>query len=280
MWTRLWNEVEAKHLFAAPPPAERVTEAELDALPTAARALMRFFGIEAGMTKPWSLSLAWKGRFRRTPQEAWMPIEAVQYDTRAPVARIFHMMARMKSLPVLARDTYAFGRGRMVAKLAGLVTVADGAGPEFDTGECVTWVNDMILFAPSMLLGPATKWTHVDDRAFDLAFTDSGRTVTARVFVDEHGAPVDFETTDRYLNDPADPRHPLVRGRWSTPIESWSRLGSRPFPARGKAVWHLAAGDFVYAEFQPVPGTLVFDEAPPRARPAPAEAPHTEQPHA
>ncbi|MGZ6143231.1 MAG: DUF6544 family protein [Myxococcales bacterium] len=262
MWTTLWKEVDSRNLAATPPPPEQVTEGELARLPTAARALMRFFGVKAGQAKPWSLALAWTGRFRRTPDEPWMPIEAVQYDTRVPVARIFHMKARMKGVPVLARDTYALGRGRMVAKLAGIVTVADGTGPEFDIGECVTWLNDMILFAPSMLLGPATRWSHVDDRSFDITFVDAGTTVTARVFVDERGAPIDFETTDRYLNDPNDPRHALIRGHWSTPVESWHVIRGRPFPGGGKAIWHLAAGDFVYAEFKPLPGSLQLDEAP------------------
>jgi hypothetical protein len=271
MWTKLWKECAYRLPNAAS--LDVTTEAELTALPPAARTYMDFHGVLAGAPKRWSFCLGWTGRFRMAPDRPWMRIEAVHYDTRLPVARIFHMKWRLNGIvPVLARDTYVDGRGHMLAKLAGLVTVADGRGPEFDAGELVTWLNDAVLFAPSMLLGPSTRYSHVDARTFDVAFTDCARTVTARVSIDDRGAPVDFETTDRYLNDPGDPRHPLVSRRWSTPIEAWRRIGHQPMPTRGKATWHLPDGDFTYAEFEPVLGTLAFDVPPsgpiPRARAA------------
>jgi hypothetical protein len=165
-------------------------------------------------------------------------------------------------LPVLARDTYADGRGRLLARVADLVTVADGSGPELDQGELVTWVNDCVLFAPSMLLGPATRWSHVDTTSFDISFSDRETTVTARVFIDERGAPIDFETTDRYLDDPDDPKHRLVRGRWTTPVETWQRIHDNSFPARARAMWRLAKRQFTYAEFELDPASLAFDVAP------------------
>ena len=47
------------------------------------------------------------------------------------------------------RDAYVHGHGRMHGKLAGLVTVADAAGPENDVSELVTYLNDAVFFAPS-----------------------------------------------------------------------------------------------------------------------------------
>jgi hypothetical protein len=262
-WGKLAKEVAACGLFAEPSRPELVGEAELAALPRAARALMDFYGVHAGQPKQWSLRMGWRGRFRMGPNRPWMPIEAIQYDTRLPVARFFHMRARMNGVfPVLARDTYVKGRGHMLGKVVDLVTVVDGSGPEFDQGELITWLNDCVLFAPSMLLGPSTLWFHVAERAFDLSFSDQGHKVTARVFVDDRGAPVNFETTDRFLNDPDDPKHPLIRGRWTTPIESWLRIGNRTYPSRGKATWHLAGGDFTYGEFDLLARTLAFDVSP------------------
>lgn len=265
MWTGLWREVSSAGVFAGPPPVEHVTQAELDELPPAARAYMNFFGVVAGSGKDWSFRLEWVGRFRRTPDEHWMPIEAAQYDLRAPVARFFHMKAQMRRIfPVRVRDTYVYGRGHMLAKVAGILTVADGSGKEFDEGELVTWVNDVVLFAPTMLLGPSTHFWHVDDERFGVTFSDGECTVKARVAIDSRGAPIDFETTDRYLNDPFDPAHPLVRGQWSTPIDSWDSIHGHPIPALGRATWHLGNGDFTYAELEPLPASLAFN-----VRPAP-----------
>ena len=42
------------------------------------------------------------------------------------------------------------------------MSMADDATDKVTTGELVTYLNDALLFAPSMLLGPATTWTPVD----------------------------------------------------------------------------------------------------------------------
>src|SRR6185436_19093788 len=104
------------------------------------------------------------------------------------------------------------------------------------------------MLAPSMLLGPGTVWTPVDDRSFDVGVTDRGMTVGARVTVDACGAPTDFSTVDRFRYDPDRPASPWVRERWSTPVSDWRAAGGRWVPALGQAVWHTADGPFPYAE--------------------------------
>jgi hypothetical protein len=259
---KLAKEV-AQRLSLEPSPSERASEAELRALPAAARSLMSFYGVRAEQPKHWSFRSGWRGRFRMAPDRPWMPLEAIQYNVRRPVARFFHMRVWMNGVvPVLARDTYVEGRGRMLGKVADWITVVDGSGPEFDEGELVTWLNDCILLAPSMLLGPETHWLHMDEKAFEVSFCDGGRTVNARVFVDDRGAPTNFETTNRFLSDPNDPRHPLIRCRWTTPIESWQDIDGRAFPHRARVTWHLPGGDFTYGEFEMVPSALAFDVSP------------------
>ena len=139
-----------------------------------------------------------------------------------------------------------------------MVTVADGQGPEFDVGELATYLNDAILVAPSMLLGAGTSWSEVDHRCFDVTLADAGLRVTARVSLDEHGAPLDFSTTDRYAALPGGP----VRARWTTPIMRWELVGDRPLPTSGAAVWHLPEGPFTYAEGRFVPGSVEYNVAP------------------
>ncbi len=260
MWSKLWKEANARGVFGGAV-GEAVSAAELAALPRAARQMLEFFDVAPGTPKHASFRVGWTGRFRMGPNDPWMPVQAVQINTRNPIARIFHMKARMKGvLPVLACDTYVAGQGQMLAKVAGLVTVAEGRGPEFDRGELVTWLDDAVFFAPTMLLGGEVSFTGSGEDAFDVELRDRGVRVRAHVTVDERGAPIDFETNDRYLSDPYDPTHALVRARWSTPISSWN-VDGRPLPSRGKARWSLPQGDFDYADFEPVPETLHFDVA-------------------
>lgn len=239
-----------------------VAQADLDLLPEPAQRYLRFMGV-VGVPRDWSFRLSFTGRFRRTPDEPWMGCEVWQYNTRVAVARVFHIRLRLGGLiPVIGRDTYVQGRGRMLIKVLNYFTIADGTGEAFDTGELVTYLNDLALIAPSMLLVPACNWSHVDETSFDLSLTDHNRTVTARVVVDERGAPVNFSTTDRFFYADQQGHKQLVRTRWSTPIEGWQEIEHRHVPTRAQAVWSMPAGPFPYADFTVVPGTVAFNVPP------------------
>ena len=80
----------------------------------------------------------------------------------------------------------------MLIKVLDRFVMGDGIGEEFDIGELMTYLNDDLLLAPSMLLVPQVSWSAVDAGSFDVALTDHERTVSGRVFVDERGAPRDF----------------------------------------------------------------------------------------
>jgi len=149
----------------------------------------------------------------------------------------------------------------MVGKLLDVLTVIDGNGPEFDMGELVTYLNDMVLLAPSMLLVPAVTFSPVDARSFDVSLVDHGIQVKGRVFVGDRGAPVDFETTDRFCEDPASPGR-LLRARWTTPVMGFREHEGRKLIARGQAVFHLSDGDHPYADFEVVPGSVAFNVRP------------------
>ena len=248
-------DAEANGLRGEIPDAAPVTETELAGLPEPVRRYLQFMGV-TGRARDGAFGAELAGRFRMRPAQSFMPFQACQYNTRFPVARLFHMRIDFAGfLPMIGRDAYVDGHGRMRGKLLGVVPVADGQGDEFDLGELVTWLNDAILLCPSMLLDPATTWSEVDANSFDVSFTDSGTTVKARVLVDERGAPRDFSTTDRYASLPEG----LVRAKWTTPIERWDEARPRPVPGPARATWHLADGPFTYIEAGFVPGTITYN---------------------
>lgn len=181
MWPKLWKAARARGVFGGRV-GEAVTAVELGDLPPAARRTMQFFDVSVGTPKHASFRVGWTGRFRMSPNEPWMPVDAVQINTRNPIARIFHMRARDADL----------SDGRIHASGAALVTVADGRGPEIDRGELVTWLDDAVFFAPTMLLGPGTTFGDAGPDAFELELRDRGVAVRARVTVDERGAPIEF----------------------------------------------------------------------------------------
>ncbi len=125
----------------------------------------------------------------------------------------------------------------MLIRLFDVFTVVSAAGPEYDIGELVTYLNDAVLIAPSMLLVPEVAWYSVDANSFDVALRDPGRTVTARVTIDECGAPKDFSTADRFYTDPDNPKR-TMRARWTTPVAAWQVFDGRRIPVAGQATWH------------------------------------------
>lgn len=186
------HEVAALGLPGGPPPGAPVSEHDLAPLPPPAQRYLRFMGV-VGRPRDWSLRLRGVGRFRMAPDRPWRSMDFLQYDTSLEIARIFHMrMPFLGPIPVQVRDTYIRGKGRMEGKLLDLFTVVDATGPELDIGELVTYLNDTVIFAPSMLLNRQAAWGAVDEHAFDLSLTDLGNVVRGRVFVDDRGAMSSF----------------------------------------------------------------------------------------
>lgn len=257
---RFFREIGRLDLPLASRPRPIVTDADLVPLPAPVQRFLRYAGV-VGRPRDWSFRLSFAGRFKTSEAAPWRACEVWQYNTAPTVTRTFLMCIRFGGLPVIGRDTYRDGRGHMIGKVMDLVPVIDGSGPEFDVGELVTYLNDIVLIAPSMLLMTSVSFEEVDGRSFDVSLADHGRTVKARVFVDEEGAPVDFETTDRFLADFRDPKR-LTRTRWSTPMEGFQLVEGRRLPRKGLAVWKRPEGDFPYADFTLVPESVAFNVRP------------------
>jgi hypothetical protein len=254
---KLAKEASAAGLGAGA--GELVTEGELAPLPPVVQRYLRFMGV-LGRPRDGSFRAHVEVKFRFAPDARWQGVDAWQYSTAAPrLARLFYMKLPFHGIPVLGRDTYLDGKGRLLVRVLDLFTVQDGQGEAFDLGELVTWLNDAVLIAPSMLLAPAIAWTATDDRSFEVRVTDCGNSVAARVFVDERGAPLDFHTRDRWY---APPGASPVRTPWTTPVGGMQRVGGRMVLATGQASWKLPEGDFTYARAHLRPSEIAFNVHP------------------
>lgn len=236
-----------------------VTESDLAALPPAAQRYMRFMNV-VGRARDWSFRCHFEGRFLFGGE--WVPCQCAQYNSRLVVARFFHMRLRVKGIvPTYVRDTYFRGQGHMLGKALDTFTVVDDASEEISIGECATYLNDAVLMAPSMLLVPAVSWAAAGDDAFDLALTDCGRTVRARVFVASDGAVTDFSTNDRFYAPPGS-KEPPARAEWRTPVDGWQEHRGRKLPTSARAVWILPGGPLTYVELDLDPTAFEANVAP------------------
>jgi hypothetical protein len=253
---KLAQDVGVLALPGGPAQAGTVSGRQLAGLPGAAQQYLRFMGV-ADRPADWSFLAHCTGRFRPRPAGRWLPCEAWQYNSALDVARVFHLRIG-GPLPMSARDAYVRGHGSVRGTLLGLVGLVDGTGPEYDVSELVTYLNDAVFCAPGMLLSLPVTWTEAGDRCFDLTLRDAGHRVTARVFLDERGAPVDFSTEDRRCDLPGG----LARVRWTTPAQGCRQAGGGWLPTRGTAIWHLPGGDFSYAELRFRPADLSYNVSP------------------
>lgn len=228
-----------------------VTQDDLLGLPMLARRYL--IGMEVvGRHRDSVVSIDTHGRFRLRPNLPWLPYVAHQINTAAPIGRMFHMRIDATPLvPLVAEDAYVAGRGWMRGRAFGLLGIVDASGPELDSGELVTWLNDAVLLAPTMLLHPWIEWSDLDDHSFGVTVRDGARSATARVVLDDAGRVSTFETFDRSV----DLGGGMQRARWSTPVSGWS-IGAdgRPTFSSGSAVWELPDGDFEYARAHVSPG--------------------------
>jgi Family of unknown function (DUF6544) len=258
LFDRLAGELAAARIPAGPGDQRPVTEADIARLPDVVQRYLRFMGV-VSRPRDWSFRARVAGRFRMRPGMGWMPAEAWQYNSAIAVARVFVLRVHLAGvLPMTGRDTYLHGRGRMVGKLVGLITVVDGKGDEFDVGELTTYLNDAVLLAPSFLLRDEVRFAEVDANTFDVTLRDAGRSVSGRVFIDERGAPVDFASTDRFAALPEGPR----RAEWRTPVSGWVDANGRPVAEWIRCVWNLPEGEFAYLEGRWDPGSIAFNVPP------------------
>ena len=255
---RLGQELAAEGVAAGPGDETLVTDADVVGLPAVVQRYLRFMGV-VDQPRDWSFRARFVGRFRMRPGMGWMPAEAWQYNSAITVARLFVMRVRFAGVvPMTGKDIYIDGHGRMLGKLLGLITVADGKGEESDIGELTTYLNDALLLAPSFLLRPEVTWAEVDANAFDVTLHDAGRSVSGRVHIDERGVPIDFATNDRFAALPEGPR----RAEWRTPISEWVSANGRRVPGQFRAVWNLPEGEFSYIEGRFDPASIAFNVPP------------------
>jgi osmotically-inducible protein OsmY len=215
--------------------------------PEPIRRYLRFMGV-VGRPRVWSFRWHWKGRFRRTPDEPFKRCEAWQYNTCVEITRICKLRIHMGALlPVVALDTYVRGHGRMKAKLLGVVPVADESGSELDTGELVTYLNDGLLVAPSMLLGPEIRWSAVDDRSLEQQAADLElKTQVEKALLQQNADLAALVNVDVYLD----------RVMLTGVVPSWNSRRAAIDIAR-----QAAAGYEVYDDIQVATGEGVADAA-------------------
>jgi hypothetical protein len=155
--------------------------------------------------------------------------------------------------PMAGIDSLIEGKGRMLIRLFGLVTLSDVQGPEMSQSALVTFLNDLVL-CPAAYFSVPLEWKSIDGERCALRLSWAGMMVTAELEVDETGRLRNWTSADRY----ADVKGQVLPDRWSTPFsESMQEIEGCLVPSSGKGIHDYDGNPYVYVELDRIHDLLL-----------------------
>lgn len=237
-------------LAAAPSEAGAVvTAAEVGAQPPALRRFLERSGV-VGHPAPRTVRLRQAGAMQLAPGKGFLDVVAHQYFTLPQPAFLWRVKLAMFGLPIVGRDTYDGGHGRMRIEAAGLLPVVDAADAKIDQGALLRFLGESVWF-PAGALAPYVTWEPGADPQREARATMRYQGVEA-------SADYTFDGDGRFLSLRAQRYQgggdQAVLTPWSVRASAWSRFEvsagadvySVEVPSEGDVVWHLPEGDFVF----------------------------------
>lgn len=220
-----------------------LTKDDISHLPDPVQKYLVYVGV-VGREQVKNVRVVTDCQFKVDPRKDWAEMRTQQYNFFDDPTRIYYLKTNMSGLPVTGLHVYANARATMLIKLAGLITVADGRGPEMDRGETVTVFNEMCLMAPASLTDQRIQWETIDPLTVKATFNNNGCKISAVLSFNDKGELVNFVSDDRYYS-PTGKSYQLVR--WSTPVRNYKDINGFRLPTYGEAIWHFPDGDYCYA---------------------------------
>jgi hypothetical protein len=231
-------------LARAETPAVAVVGAgDVAALPPPVRRWLESSGV-VGRPRVRTVQLDQRGQLRSAASGPWLPARARQWFTVDPPGFVWTVDLTMKGLPVVGRDSYRDGHGRMLIEGAGFAKIVDGRGPQIDQGTLLRYLAELIWF-PSAALASYVRWDPVDDTSARATMSYAGVTAAAVFTFDAEGR-VQQISADRYLGS----GDAATLERWSARVQAWRRLNGVVIPVEGVVGWKLKTGDFDYYRWQ------------------------------
>lgn len=237
---------EAKELFKEDnmTKLEVITEEDLQDLPEPVQRYLRYTQI-VGKEEIKTVRLKQGGYFRMKEDQKWMPITAEQYF-RVDSAE-FIWIAKVRAAPLLsihAKDEFVEGKGNLVVKLLGLITVVDARGNEVDHGELLRFLAECIWF-PSAFLNDYITWEPIDDTSAKATITYDEVSASAVFHFNEKGE-VTRITAKRYME--VDGK--FVLRDWEGQIVEYKTFNGVVVPSKVNIIWKLKTGDFCYDQIE------------------------------
>lgn len=237
------KQLERDMVADLPLPGPPVTTADLAPLPAPVQRWLQRSGV-VGHPIPRTVTLVQSGGMRTKPGADLMPVRAHQIFRTDPPGFVWTVETAMFGLPVVGRDTWLGGRGRMLITATGLFPIVDQADAQIDEGALLRYLAEVMWF-PGAALSPAISWAPIDDHSARATLTHGGVRGEATFRFDAEGRVTGL-----------DARRPLGGGKdarmeaWGGTTTAWKVLNTFEIPVEGQVAWKLAEGDFTYYEWR------------------------------
>jgi uncharacterized RDD family membrane protein YckC len=166
-------------------------------------------------------------------------------------------MAPLVSVHV--RDSYINGEGSTVAKIAGLITVANlHGGAEMASGALLRYLAEAVWLPTALLPSEGVTWEPIDDRTARATFTDRDTTVSLDFGFGARGEIVSAHTMRyRAVKDT------FILTPWSARLADYARVSGMMIPMTSEVEWQLPDTTYPYWRGRTVDAEYVFANAAP-----------------
>ena len=227
-------------------PEAPITDADLAGLPPPVAAHLK----AAGVVGRRRASVGWLrhgGRFLASRQLGWKPIEGEYVVTTGTPAFLWYgRIHAVPLVPVVARDGFALGHGRMLVKAFGAIPIVDARGPELDQAGFDRLLVELTLVPTALLPSPDLRWEPIDERSAR-AFLSRGGLHASLVFRRD---PATGDTTLEIERGRQEGDR-IVRRLFRAQVSGEPlRAGGLELKRRIQGAWVLPEGELRYVDFE------------------------------
>ena len=220
-----------------------ITEEMIIDLPGSVQRWLKYCGV-VGKEDIQSVYLKQVGVMKLNPsQDQWIHSEAEQSFNTVQPQFTWRVKTSMFGLPVVGRDDYINGEGKMLIKLAGLIPVVNLADhPKLSESTLQRFLGEIVWF-PTAALKPYITWEAIDDLSARATMEYAGTKGSATFYFDEKGEPVRV-LMPRYrdINDD-------VTTDWEAIIKAVQKVNGIIIPVELEASWLTEDGGFTWYKF-------------------------------
>ena len=196
--------------------------------------------------------------------ERWRPFTSRQHVVARRPGFVWDARIRMApGVTVFVHDAYVVGRGILVARLYGLITVMrQPQTAELDQGELMRFLAEAAWYPTALLPSQGVRWEALGDERATAELSD-GTTTVRLVF--------EFDAQGLIAAVRSEARTRTVAGRtetapWEGRFRDYDRRGGMLVPLGGEVAWLLPEGPLPYwrgrirsIEYEFLPGVVADD---------------------